>query len=79
MKKPTGLIAAAAIIGILFLIVGVMYFTQKAGSLPSFFPGYKAGDMKDTHTKHGIGATVVAIACFVLAWFQSGPKTSKSK
>jgi hypothetical protein len=40
--------------------------------LPSFFPGYEAGSSHH-HTKHGIAAFVVALACFVFAWFQSGP------
>lgn len=79
MKKPTGLIAVAAIVGLLFLVAGFMYLTKPAGSLPSFVPGYIAGDSHDKHTKHAIGAIVVAVACFVFAWFQSGPKTSGSK
>jgi hypothetical protein len=79
MKKPTGLIAIAAIVGLLFLVAGIIYATRPAGDLPSFFPGHIAGDMHDKHIKHAIGAIVVAIACFVFAWFQSGPKPSGNK
>ncbi len=78
MKKNTGLIAVAAIVGFIFLVAAFLYFTKTAGSLPSFFPGYAANDTHDKHTKHGIGALVVAIACFVFAWFQSGPKKASA-
>jgi hypothetical protein len=73
-----GLVALFAVLGIVFLIVGVMYATQTSGSLPSFFPGYKAGDTHDKHMKHAILAIVVAVACFVFVWFQSGKKKSTS-
>jgi hypothetical protein len=63
----------AAIVGVVFLIVAVLYFTQPAGSLPSFFPGHKDGSM-DKHMKHGIAATVVGIGCFLFGWFVSGNK-----
>ena len=74
MKNPIVLIAI--ILGIVMLIVGGLYATQPAGSLPSFFPGYKVGDTQDHHMKHAIGSILVGVACFVFAWFQSGPKTS---
>lgn len=73
MNKGTVLIAS--ILGIIFIIVGVMYFTQTAGNLPSFFPGHEANSPAH-HTKHGIAAIVVGIACFVFAWFQSGNKAT---
>jgi hypothetical protein len=34
--------------------------------------------MTGHHTKHGIAAVVVALACFAFAWFQSGPKTASA-
>jgi hypothetical protein len=30
------------------------------------------------HTKHGIAALVVALACFAFAWFQTGPKAQSA-
>jgi hypothetical protein len=46
---------------------------EPAKSLPTFFPGHESGS-DHHHTKHGIAAVLVGIGCFVLAWFQSGPK-----
>lgn len=63
------------VLGIVFLIIAVVYWAEPAGSLPHFFPGYTAGSSTH-HIKHGIAAFVVAVACFVLAWFQSGPARS---
>ncbi len=68
-----GLIVAGIILGIIFLIVGYVYVTHSASTLPTFFPGYEAG-LSKIHIKHGIASFVVGIGCFVFAWFQSGPK-----
>jgi hypothetical protein len=70
-KRPQ-LIVPAVLAGLLFLVVAVVYFVEPAGSLPSFFPGHAAGSSHH-HAKHGIAALIVAVACFVFAWFQSGP------
>jgi hypothetical protein len=70
-KRPK-LIVPAVLAGLVFLAIAVVYFVEPAGSLPSFFPGHEAGSAHH-HTKHGIAALVVALACFVFAWFQSGP------
>ena len=71
------IIPAAAVGGVLLIVVAVIYFAESAHSLPSFFPGHvSATDAEATHhhTKHGIAALVVALACFAFAWFQTGPK-----
>ena len=73
--KPGVLIAV--ILGVVFIVVGIMYFTQTAGNLPSFFPGYQINSPAH-HMKHGIAALVVGIACLVFAWFQSGKKATAS-
>jgi uncharacterized membrane protein HdeD (DUF308 family) len=68
----------AVVLGLLLLIVAIVYFVDPAHSLPSFFPGHvsaSSGEANHHHTKHGIAAVVVALACFAFAWFQSGPKT----
>jgi Na+(H+)/acetate symporter ActP len=70
MGKPAAIVAA--IVGLLFCVVAVIYMTQPASALPSFLPGHGPGLLH--HTKHGILALVVGLACFVAAWFLSGPK-----
>jgi hypothetical protein len=72
MTKNRSLIIPAVILGVLLLVVAAVYFIEPAKSLPSFFPGHQSGSGHH-HTKHGIAALVVALGCFVLAWFQSGP------
>ena len=70
-KRPK-LIVPAVLLGLVFLAIAAIYFVEPACSLPSFFPGHEAGSGHH-HTKHGIAALIVAGACFVFAWFQSGP------
>jgi hypothetical protein len=75
------LVIPAVVLGVLLLAVAVVYFVEPAHSLPSFFPGHvSAGDAEASHhhTKHGIAALVVALACFAFAWFQTGPKTQSA-
>jgi hypothetical protein len=71
MTKRPQLIVPAVIVGLIFCVIAAIYFIDDAGSLPSFFPGHEAGS-NDVHFKHGLAAAVVAIACFVFAWFQTG-------
>jgi hypothetical protein len=75
-KRPK-LIVPAVLAGLVLLAIAVVYFVEPAGSLPSFFPGHESGSSHH-HTKHGIAALVVALGCFVFAWFQSGPSESTS-
>ena len=73
------LVIPAVILGIILVVVAIVYFVEPAHSLPSFFPGHVSASSSEAnhhHTKHGIAALVVALACFAFAWFQSGPKTS---
>ena len=72
MAKRRTLIIPAIALGAILLIVAVIYVANSAGSLPSFFPGHQSGSSHH-HVKHGIAAFVVAVACFVFAWFQTGP------
>jgi Na+/H+ antiporter NhaD/arsenite permease-like protein len=65
------------IVGILLIVVAVIYFVTPEHSLPSFFPGHSSATSAEAnhhHTKHGIAALVVALACFAFAWFQTGPR-----
>ena len=72
MQKRPQLIVPAIALGTIFLVIAVIYWVDSAGSLPSFFPGHEAGSAHH-HVKHGIAAAIVALGCFVFAWFQSGP------
>ncbi|MFL5782222.1 MAG: hypothetical protein ACJ760_12990 [Thermoleophilaceae bacterium] len=72
MSKRRNLIIPAIVLGVLLLVVAVIYIADTASSLPSFFPGHEAGSSHH-HVKHGIAALVVALGCFVFAWFQTGP------
>ena len=67
------LVPLAVIRGIALIVVGIVYFAEPAKSLPSFFPGHDAGSTHH-HTKHGIAAVLVGLACFVFVWFNTGPK-----
>jgi hypothetical protein len=70
------LIPLAVVAGVILLIVAIVYWVEPASSLPSFFPGHQAGD-SEHHVKHGIAALVLALACFVFAWFKSGPREKR--
>jgi len=52
------------IIGALIVVVGVLYLTQPAHSLPSFIPGHLA-HATGKHPKRGIAALVVGGLVFV--------------
>lgn len=75
------LMIPAIVLGVVMIVVAIVYFAEPAHSLPSFFPGHVSASNSEAshhHTKHGIAALVVALACFAFAWFQSGPKTSSA-
>ena len=66
---------AIFIVGVAAIVVGVLYITQPAHSLPTFFPGYAAHSI-GKHTKRGysgiaVGAVLVIIA-FVVTRSGSG-------
>jgi hypothetical protein len=72
---------AAVVIGLLAVVAAVIYFAEPAHSLPSFFPGHVSASSSEAahhHTKHGIAALVVAVACFAFAWFATGPKAGSA-
>ena len=71
MQKRPQLILPAVALGILFLAIAIVYWVDSASSLPSFFPGHESGSSHH-HVKHGIAAAIVALGCFVFAWFQTG-------
>ena len=65
-------------LGIFFIAIAVMYWTVPPKSLPGpNFLGHESG-VSAVHVKHGIASFLVGLACFVFAWFQSGPRHSTS-
>jgi hypothetical protein len=74
MSNPRLIAIAAAIAGVILIVIAIVYFAEPAKSLPSFFPGHQAGSTHH-HAKHGIAALALGIGAFVLAWFQTGPRT----
>jgi uncharacterized membrane-anchored protein YitT (DUF2179 family) len=73
MRNDRLLTVAAVIVGTILIVIAIVYWVEPAKSLPSFFPGQQAGSTHH-HVKHGIAAFLVGIACFVFAWFRTGPK-----
>ena len=69
---------AAAVLGLLLLVVAAVYAIEPAGSLPGFFPGHEAGS-NHHHVKHGIAALVVGLALLALAWFASARPRSETE
>ena len=59
------------------VVVGVLYLTDTAAHLPSFFPGHTAGSTKH-HYKHGLAALTLAILALGAAWFTTAPEPPTS-
>jgi amino acid permease len=70
---------AGIVLGVLLVVIGVVYVTQTANNLPSFFPGHVADATTLHHYRHAIAAFVLALGAFALAWFSSGPASAKQK
>lgn len=75
MRNDRLLVALAVLAGIVLIAIAIVYWAEPAKSLPGFFPGHEAGSGHH-HTKHGIAAFLVGLACLAFAWFRSGPKRS---
>jgi hypothetical protein len=78
MNNRRVLAIVAMVLGIALIAVAVIYWAEPAKSLPSFFPGHTSGS-NHHHTKHGIAAFLLGIACLVFAWFNTGTqRTSRT-
>jgi hypothetical protein len=78
MANKRLLVLAAIVVGVALIVIAGIYWAEPAKSLPSFFPGHQAGS-NHHHTKHGIAAFLVGLACLVFAWFNTGgPRTSRT-
>ncbi len=73
MRNNRLLALLAVVVGIVLIVIAIVYWVEPAKSLPSFFPGHEAGSAHH-HAKHGIASFCVGLACFVFAWFRTGPK-----
>jgi amino acid permease len=60
------IVAVLAIIGLALIAIGIVYYTVKAGSLPSFFPGHLTGSTAHRN-KHGLVAVVVGAVVLVIS------------
>jgi hypothetical protein len=74
MSQNRWTIIAASIAGVALVVIAIIYFAEPAKSLPGWLPGHEAGSTHH-HVKHGIAALVLGLGAFVLAWFQTGPRT----
>jgi hypothetical protein len=68
-------VGAAAVLGVVLVVLAFVYWIEPAGSLPSWIPGHEAGSGHH-HVKHGIAALLVGLALLVFAWFQTGKKNA---
>jgi hypothetical protein len=68
--RPLTAVLLLAAVG--FLVIGVVYFTHTAASLPSLFPGHQAGSAHH-HVKHGTAMIGLAFLAVVGAWFSTAP------
>jgi uncharacterized membrane protein HdeD (DUF308 family) len=73
VSAPRILMWLALVLGVALIAVSVVYFIEPARSLPSFFPGHHRHSGHH-HTKHGIAALLLGLACLAFAWFQSGQR-----
>jgi hypothetical protein len=76
VPKSRALTVAAIVLGIVLIVIAIVYWAEPARSLPGFFPGHQSGS-NHHHTKHGIAAFLLGVACLAFAWFQSAPKKTK--
>jgi drug/metabolite transporter (DMT)-like permease len=74
MPRNRVLSALAIVVGVALIVLAIVYWAEPAKSLPSWIPGHKAGSGHH-HTKHGIAAFLLGLACLIFAWFQTGRRT----
>ena len=74
MSKNRWTVIALLVAGALLIALAIVYFVEPAKSLPSLLPGHEAGSTHH-HVKHGIAALLLGVGAFVLAWFQTGPRS----
>ena len=75
MRRISPISWALIVIGLVFVVVGVIYITTGPTSLPSFIPGAvsharKGATYSQKNTKRGIAAFVVAIGAFAGVFYK---------
>lgn len=75
--RHPAVIVAAIVLGVAFVVIGIVYWIEPAGSLPSFFPGHASGSGHH-HVKHGIASFLLGVALLVFAWFQTGGERKRN-
>jgi len=75
--RPTALTWVLILLGVICVVVAVVYWTQPASALPSFFPGADAASAAK-HTKHGIAALGLGAVLFLGAWMTTGSTKDSS-
>jgi hypothetical protein len=71
--RHPAVIALAAVLGVAFIVLAIVYWAEPAGSLPGWIPGHEAGSAHH-HVKHGIASFLLGVALLIFAWFQSGTR-----
>ncbi len=61
--------AIAMILGLALIAVAIAYWVVPAGSLPTWFPGFEAGEATRVHFKHGVAAAVAGLVVFGIGWW----------
>jgi hypothetical protein len=77
MERRQLLVWLAVVAGLALMALGCVYWALPAKSLPSWIPGHEAGSGHH-HVKHGIASFLVGLAALAFAWFQTGPKRTRS-
>jgi hypothetical protein len=68
----SALVALAILAGLALIALGVVYWVEPAGSLPTWIPGHEAGSGHH-HVKHGLASFLLGVALLIFAWFRTGP------
>ncbi|HUY51414.1 MAG TPA: hypothetical protein VMV92_37885 [Streptosporangiaceae bacterium] len=67
------------IVGVLLIILGLLYVSTKAGSLPTFVPGYKVGSTGHHPLRAGVALLVGVVLLGGAWWLGFGGKKPASK
>ena len=72
------IVIGAIVLGLACVALAVLYWTTPANALPAFIPGYDL-TLTKIHYTHGLASMLLGVGLFVVAWFQSGRKSSAQK
>jgi hypothetical protein len=70
MRRISPLSWLLIVVGVIFLVIGIIYLTTTAPNLPSFIPGHVTHVRHARkYTKRGIAAIAVSVAAFVGVYY----------